>query len=481
MRSTKEKKDTKTADVAPPAGIEVGRNTLFTGREWHTAYAIIRWPSEVGPAALQKLLGVSERVDISMFFEPVPQGQAAKFLAKQRNNFRSSRTKDLDALLDWELEVAEDDADRVGRSVTRGQGRFYWASVYVRIRGETEEDVIKVGKKIKGICDGLLLDCRPTTFRPLEAYASFLPLNRDALRMMHPFDSRSAAMGLYPFATGEMLGHPTGILMGKTIHKGSQAIRGGSPVFVDRWRLMNHNMVILAKSGGGKSMAAKAYINRGMLQGERFRIVDPDGEYVNLVRALGGVIITDPTQPVPDHDLICWSMGDADEKDRKTLVTQALQRIFDELDAAKKAAAKDKVAFRRTNVVVDEAMMALRGNPEATELMWNLVKRGRRGALSVWIITQDIADVTATEVGGSFLANCTVKILFRQDESALKTLTETFHLSEGEQTFLENAPQGHGLLVIDVEERGAIDVEVSDWEYPLCESTPVTVVALADR
>jgi hypothetical protein len=467
---TEEKKDTTTLTVAPPAALTLHQDTLFTGEEWQAVYAIIRWPREVGPAFLKQLLGAPGRVDLSFFFSPVPQEQAAKFLRRQRDRFKTSRTASLDAVDDWDLEVAEDDANRVGRDVTRGSGRFYRASLYIRVSGDTEEEVLKLGKKIRGICAGLLLDCRPTSYRPLEGWASMLPLNRDALRMGHPFDSRSAAMGLYPFATGEMLGHPDGILMGKTIRRGSQAIKGATPIFVNRWREMNHNMLVLAKSGAGKSMSVKAYVIRGMLQGERFRIIDPDGEYEKMVRACGGVIVRDPSEPVPDADLICWSMGDADEKDRKRLVTQALQRIWDELDAGKKSG-----ELRRTNVVIDEAMMALRGNPEATELAWSLVKRGRRGALSVWIITQDIADVTSTEVGGSFLANCTVKLFFRQDESALEILTKTFHLSDGEQSFLMNAPQGHGLLVVDVEERGAIEVAVSDWEYPLCESTPLVV------
>src|SRR4029077_9019895 len=198
-----EKKDTSTLTVAPPAALTLHQDTLFTGTEWQAVYAIIRWPHEVGPAFLKQLLGASGRVDLSFFFSPVPQEQAAKFLRKQRNRFKTSRTSSLDAIDDWDLEVAEEDANRVGMDVTRGSGRFYRASLYIRVSGDTEEEVLKVGKKIRGICAALLLDCRPTTYRPLEGWASMLPLCRDALRMGHPFDSRSAAMGLYPFATGE--------------------------------------------------------------------------------------------------------------------------------------------------------------------------------------------------------------------------------------------------------------------------------------
>lgn len=470
-------KDTGVAEPVPPEALDIRRQALFTGLEWQATYAIVRWPSEVGPAFLQSLLGISGRVDLSFFFEPVPQDQAAKFLSKQMGRLHSARATVKDVQTQWELLAAEAQADRVGMDVVSGSGRFFYASLYIRVCGDTEEEVLTVGKSIRQMCKSLLLDCRPTTYRPVEGYASMLPICRDGLKMRHPFDSHSAAMGLYPFATGEMSGHDSGIMVGRTIRRGSQAMRGATSVFIDRWRLSNHHAVILAASGAGKSVTAKAWAIRSRIDGDRIRIVDPDGEYHRLVNALGGVIITDPNEPVPDSDLICWSMGDAEESARQALMTGALRRIWEELDGSKK-----RGVFHRTQVLVDEAMMALRDNPEATKLIWHLIKRGRRRLCGLTIVTQDLKDVLGTALGDSILSNATIKLLLAQDQSAINPLGEVFNLSEGEKSFLVNAPQGQGLLMIG-QERGAIEVEVSEWEYLVCESTPVEAVdgGLVDR
>lgn len=470
IESKRDQRDTGSAEPLPPEALELRRHALFTGQEWQATYAVVKWPSEVGPAFLQSLLGKPGRVDLSFFFDPVPQDQAAKFLSKQLGRLHSAQATAKDAQTQWELQAAEAQADRVGMAVVSGAGRFFYASLYIRVCGDSEEEVLTAGKMIRQMCKSLLIDCRPMTYRPLEGYASMLPINRNALAMVHPFDSHSAAMGLYPFATGEILGHESGIMVGRTIRRGSQAMKGATPVFIDRWRLKNHHAVILAASGAGKSVTAKAWAIRSRIDGDRIRIVDPDGEYHRLVLALGGVIITDPNQPVPDNDLICWSMGDAEEGARQALMTGALLRIWEELDAAKK-----RGVFRRTQVIVDEAMMALRANPEATKLIWNLIKRSRRRLCGLTIITQDLKDVLGTDLGDSILSNATIKLLLAQDQSAINKLGEVFNLSEGEKSFLVNAPQGQGLLVVE-QERGAIEVEVSDWEYRFCESTPVEAV-----
>ncbi|MGH3742541.1 MAG: VirB4 family type IV secretion system protein, partial [Micromonosporaceae bacterium] len=59
----------------------------------------------------------------------------------------------------------------------------------------------------------------------------------------------------------------------------------------DRWAQHNHNAVILARSGAGKSYFAKLDLLRNLLQGTQGFVVDPEDEYLALAEAVGGTVI----------------------------------------------------------------------------------------------------------------------------------------------------------------------------------------------
>jgi len=74
------------------------------------------------------------------------------------------------------------------------------------------------------------------------------------------------------------------------IFLGRNATTGGL-VFVDRFGLENHNQVILARSGAGKSYLAKLQILRSLYEGIEVLVIDPEDEYRRLAEAVGGVVV----------------------------------------------------------------------------------------------------------------------------------------------------------------------------------------------
>jgi type IV secretory pathway VirB4 component len=59
----------------------------------------------------------------------------------------------------------------------------------------------------------------------------------------------------------------------------------------DRWTLDNHNAVILARSGAGKSYFAKLEALRSMYAGIEVAVIDPEDEYARLAKTVGGARI----------------------------------------------------------------------------------------------------------------------------------------------------------------------------------------------
>ncbi len=79
--------------------------------------------------------------------------------------------------------------------------------------------------------------------------------------------------------------HENGIYYG-------QNVISKNMIIADRKQLLNGNEFILGVSGGGKSFAAKGEIVNQVLSGDAdIIIIDPEREYSQLVKAMGGEVI----------------------------------------------------------------------------------------------------------------------------------------------------------------------------------------------
>src|SRR3989454_9904005 len=111
---------------------------------------------------------------------------------------------------------------------------------------------------------------------------STLPLGLDRISLRRAL-STTALSATFPF-TGSDLRARSGLLYGiNTLTR--------SPVVVDRFALENHNAVVFATSGAGKSYLVKVELARALLSGIRALVVDPEGEYAPLMRHLGAAIV----------------------------------------------------------------------------------------------------------------------------------------------------------------------------------------------
>jgi hypothetical protein len=65
----------------------------------------------------------------------------------------------------------------------------------------------------------------------------------------------------------------------------------GGIVWWDRWSQENHNSVVIARSGAGKSYFVKLEVLRSLYQGVRVEVIDPEDEYLRLADTVGGVSV----------------------------------------------------------------------------------------------------------------------------------------------------------------------------------------------
>ncbi|MGH9169135.1 MAG: VirB4 family type IV secretion system protein, partial [Acidimicrobiia bacterium] len=275
---------------APPPGVlgpeamEVFPRRLRAGETWCETFCVTGYPREVSPGWLAPLLAYPGPVDVALHVEPVENAEAAKHLRRQLARFESTRRMEAkrDQLGDPGLEAAAQDASELAAELARGEGRLFRVGLYVTVRAPSEEALEREVSRVRSLCASLLLDTRPVTFRTLQGWLTTLPLGIDAVKLRRTFDTKALAAS-FPFASAE-LETAGGIFLGRN------ATTGGL-VFVDRFALDNHNQVILARSGAGKSYLAKVQILRSLYAGAEVLVIDPENEYERLAEGAGGTVI----------------------------------------------------------------------------------------------------------------------------------------------------------------------------------------------
>ena len=302
-----------------PDSVEVFARRLKAGDVWHQTLAITGYPREVSPGWLTPLLTYPGRVDVALHVEPVANEVAVRRLRRQSARFESTRQIDSTRgkLADPEIEAAAEDAKRLMSGVARGEGRLFRVGLYITVSAATVEALDAEVERVRSICGSMLLDARAVAFRSLQGWISTLALGLDAVRLRRTFDSRALA-ACFPFASSE-IGGTDGILLGRNAVTGSL-------MFLDRFDLENHNQVILAHSGKGKSFLAKLQVLRSLYQGIEVLVVDPENEYERLALAVGGSVIRLGMQ---DGRLNPLDLAEAGSPDALTRQSQFVQTLVD--------------------------------------------------------------------------------------------------------------------------------------------------------
>ncbi|SBT65660.1 AAA-like domain-containing protein [Micromonospora sediminicola] len=280
------------AAAVAPAAVEVTPRFLRVGDGYAATLVVTGYPAEVGPAWLEPLLSWPGRLDLALHIDPLPAPVAAARLRNQRARFESSRRADAGRgkLPDPSVEAAADDAADLAQRLARGAAKLFRVGLYLTVHARTEDELLEACAQVKAAAASTLIEVQPATWRHLAGWTTTLPLATDSLQMRRTMDTAALAAA-FPLASADLPaplpGDPPadgGVLYG--INPDSSGI-----VWWDRWAQENHNSVVLARSGAGKSYFVKLEILRNLYQQVQVAVIDPEDEYLRLADAVGAAVV----------------------------------------------------------------------------------------------------------------------------------------------------------------------------------------------
>ena len=266
------------------------RNLLEMNQRYMATYEVFKWPRRISTAFIEGLLRSGDEMDLSLWLYPISQARSHSQLQMQRARFEGSRMalETKGKVVSPEVELAIQDASRIADAVERGISRLYHRTMMVSVYAKDRESLREIGQKVTSHCRSNLAGARPLTFRQGRGLAAMIPAGRRGTSNPDVTDS-DTILRMFPFGPPDLC-EGEGTLF-------AMDLRSRTPVIYDPFSpsSMNAHMVVMARSGAGKSFLTKLRVVREAMRGVPVYLIDPEGEYSTIAEKLGGEVFVPGT------------------------------------------------------------------------------------------------------------------------------------------------------------------------------------------
>jgi len=268
-------------DLIAPSSVQITPNYIVLNDLYIRTLFIFNYPRFIFPNWLSPLINLDMTLDIGMFIYPKENKGVLDTLRKRSGQVESALNIEAQKGLvrNPELETALQDIEELRERLARGEERLFQLSLYITLYAKDLDGLDLATKQIESQLGGSLIYTKRAGFQMDQGFRSTLPLGSDLLDIKRNMNTGSLST-TFPFTSMDLTSN-TGIMYGINRHN------NGLIIF-DRFELENANAVVFAKSGAGKSYAVKLEALRYMMFGTDVIIIDPENEYKNLCRVVGG-------------------------------------------------------------------------------------------------------------------------------------------------------------------------------------------------
>ncbi len=274
----------KVLDIIAPSAMEVKTGEVILGDLHARTLYVYNWPNYIYPNWLSQLVNFDAKMEISHFIYPSSNAAIMRMLRRKVAELRSSirMLEQRGIVRDPTLEAALQDAEELRDLLARGREKLFQFGMYVTLYSDDPEKLKKLQTDIESVLGGRLVLTKPAFFQMEHAWTSTLPIALDELEINRNMNTSPLATS-FPFSSSDLT-DDHGILYGINRHNDSLVI-------FDRFDLPNANCNVFATSGAGKSFTVKLEILRSLMFGTDVLVIDPENEYAELCKTVGGSFV----------------------------------------------------------------------------------------------------------------------------------------------------------------------------------------------
>ncbi|MBI4040133.1 ATP-binding protein [Candidatus Daviesbacteria bacterium] len=321
-------------DVIAPNILEVDFSHLKLNDTYFRSFFTSGYPRYVQPNWLEPLISFEHSLMVSMHIYPSMSKGILEDLRRKIAEMEATIQTDLERgrEIDPAVQVALDDARGLQEQLAKGAERFFQFGLYVSVPAPSLKELDDTSKLVESTLGGLSISIKATTLQMEDGFQTTLPLGQDRLFLPHNMDTTTLAT-TFPFTSSELTSKE-GVMYGINQHNGSLIV-------FDRFSQENANEVVFAKSGAGKSYFVKLEAIRSLMFGTEIIVIDPEHEYEELAKAVGGDYInfsSSSAVKINPFDLSEVVESGEDELGRKILsLTSFLKLVLGDLNPTEAA------------------------------------------------------------------------------------------------------------------------------------------------
>lgn len=277
--------DNHIIDLISPMGIEFSKTYILLGDVYSKILTITNYPSNVSMGWEAKLSNI-EGIVYKTSYTRIDPTALIQHINNSIKLHKGRMLASKEAIVQERSKKAINDFEKLLRKIDQDQESVFNKSILIMVMANSKEDLDKKTSRVISKISAMGMKVKPLSFKQKEGFGSIAPYNfiskeiRDKVERNMPV---STIAGGFPFASSG-LNDNKGILLGEDI------TRGG--VILDIWKRegdrTNSNITILGTPGVGKSATVKKIMYNEWLQGTKIIVVDPESEYKDLCKNLGG-------------------------------------------------------------------------------------------------------------------------------------------------------------------------------------------------
>ncbi|WP_027364873.1 VirB4 family type IV secretion system protein [Desulfotruncus alcoholivorax] len=275
-------------DSLAPQALEFNARDIVFGDQMGRVIVITDYPPRVNSAWLSRVSGMPGVV-CSIHITPTEPVELTSNINKSIGELKARLEQGGNALIMQRAEQGLKDARELLRKIDQEQQQVFNLTTVLLVLASDRETLDRRSRAVEAALAAAGMRGRAALFRQEDGLKAvgpwaILPSEiSDAGKRNMPSETVAAS---FPFTAGG-INDGSGSVIGRD--------RDGGLVLVDIWKRggdrTNSNWTVLAKPGAGKSYAVKMMLLRELAQGARVIIIDPEREYREMCKQLGGAWI----------------------------------------------------------------------------------------------------------------------------------------------------------------------------------------------